>query len=265
MNMKSILYLSLSLLLFTSCVTNKKYVYLQKEDVNKKKLPDDTVVREYAAQDFEYKIQAEDILSIRFESLTPREYDFFATDGPSSGQALGQQANPLLIGELVDAEGTVPFPVIGKVKVAGLTVYQAQDTLQQIANLYLEKPLVKVRLINFRITILGEVGREGTVIFPNNRVTMMEAIGLVGGLTDLADKRNIKLLRQQGNRVEVQYLDLLSEEFVSSPYYFVHQNDVLIVPPLRQRPYRKYVGQNLSLLVSLTSLIVTTLTLTSRY
>lgn len=261
---KLLIFLFLFALVFTSCVPNRKYVYLQKEDINKKQLPTDTILREYQYINFNYKIQPEDILSIRFASLTPKEYDFFDKDTAIPGQGLNQQANPLLIGELVDSEGNVPFPVIGKVRVAGLTVYQAQDTLQQIAEQYLENPLVKVRLINFRITILGEVSREGTYTLANNRVTMLEAIGLSGGLSDLADKRNVKLIRQREGKTEVQYIDLLDEEFMHSPYFFVNQNDVLIVPALRQRPYRRYFGQNISLVVSTLSLILLTINLSNR-
>jgi polysaccharide export outer membrane protein len=246
-----------------SCVPNRKYVFLQHRDVNEKELPTDTVVRRYDYRSFEYKIQPEDILSIRFESLTAKEYDFFSKDVPLSAQGFNQQANPLLIGELVDMEGMVPFPVIGKVKVSGLTVYQAQDTLQRIANQYLESPLVKVRLINFRFTILGEVVNEGTITLTNNRVSLLEAIGHSGGLTDLSDKQNIKLIRQKNGKTEVQYINLLDETFMNSPNYFVNQNDVLIVPALRQRPYRKYFGQNVQLLVSTLSLIVLTISLTN--
>ena len=262
--MRYLLTVACLALMLSSCVTNKKYVYLQKKDVNKQHLPTDTIVREYAYRDFEYRIQPEDILSIRFQSLTPNEYDFFSNDEMLGGQGLSQSANPLLIGELVDAEGNVPFPVIGKVKVAGLTVYEAQDTLQGIANRYLQSPLVKVRLINFRITLLGEVAKEGTITLANNRVNMMEAIGLAGGLTDLADKRNVKLIRMIDGKTEVQYLNLLDENFMQSPNFFVHQNDVLIVPALRQRPYRRYFGQNISLIISALSLVVLTINLTNK-
>ena len=259
--MKYLLFGIACVVFFSSCVPNKKYVFLQHKDVNVKSVPTDTVVRQYDHPDFEYQIQPEDILSIRFESLTPKEYDFLTKESGFSNQSINQQANPLLVGELVDANGNVPFPVIGKVKVAGLTVYQAQDTLQKIATMYLDNPLVKVRLINFRVTLLGEVNREGTITLNNNRVSIMEALGLAGGLTDLADKRHVKLVRRNKGITEVQYIDLLDEDFLNSPNYFVHQNDLLIVPPLRQRPYRKYFGQNISLLVSAISLIVLTVNL----
>jgi polysaccharide export outer membrane protein len=245
----------------SSCVTNKKYVFLQKDDVNVKDLPKDTLVRTYDLEPYEYRIQPEDNISVRFESLTPQEYDIFNRSSAQQNTQNLNQANAILMGELVDPNGEIAYPVIGKVKVAGLTVYEAQLKLQQLADQYLESPIVKVRLINFRFTILGEANREGTVVMPNNRVGYIEAIGLAGGLTDLADKRNIKLIRQTQGKAEVRYINLLDEEFVKKPEYYVHQNDILIVPALRQRPYRKYFGQNLSLIISSLSLLLITISL----
>jgi polysaccharide biosynthesis/export protein len=249
--------------MLTACVPNRKYVYLQKNDVNRKAvISSDSAVRQYDLVGFDYKIQPEDILSIRVHSLTDKEYDFFAKDATTSLQGVNQQANPLLIGELVDQDGKIPFHVIGKIKVSGMTVYQVQDTLQKIADQYLDNPIVKVRLINFRYTILGEVVREGTNTLVNNRVSVLEAIGHAGGLTDLADKQNVKLIRQRNGKSEIYYINLLDEKFMASPYFFINQNDVLIIPALRQRPFRKYAGQNIALVVSIVSLIVLTINLT---
>lgn len=259
--MRLLFYLLALSLLFSSCVTNKKYVYLQNEDVNVKDLPKDTIIRSYDLQKYEYRIQPEDNISVRFESLTPQEYDIFNRNMVAQQNMNLNQGNAILIGELVDPQGNISYPVIGKVKVAGLTVYEAQTMLQELADKHLESPVVKVRLINFRFTILGEAKNEGTVVIPNNRVNYIEAIGLAGGLTDFSDKRNIKLIRQIDGKAQVRYLDLLDENFINSPEYYVHQNDILIVPALRQRPYQTYFGKNLSLIISSLSLLLITITL----
>lgn len=261
---RRLIFFGLLALVGAGCVSNKKYVLLQKDDVNVKDLPKDTVIRVYELIQHEYKIQPEDNISVRFESLTPKEFDIFNRqfNQMQQSQAMNlNQGNAILIGELVDPKGEIAYPFVGKVKVAGLTVYQAQEQLQELADKYLESPVVKVRLINFRFTILGEAQHEGTVVLGNNRVNYIEAIGLAGGLTDLADKRNVKLIRQINGRTEVRYINLLDENFINSSEYYVHQNDILIVPALRQRPYRKYFGQNLSLIISSLSLLLITISL----
>lgn len=250
----SIIQVTLAALLLSSCVTNKKFTLLQKDDVNVQHLPTDSVLRQYQPIPYEYHLQPEDIIHIRFESLTTADYDFLSQNTNVNQNINLQQGSALLIGELIDHNGEIPIPFIGKVKLSDLTVFQAQDKLQSIAEQYLEKPVVKVRLINFRFTILGEVNREGTITVSNNRITMLEALGLSGGMTDLADKANVKLIRQIQGKTEVQYLNLLQEDFISSPFYYVHQNDILVVPPLKQRPYRKYFGQNVSLVLSFVTL-----------
>lgn len=247
--------------LMSSCVTNRKYQLLQHDDVNKSDLPSNVVARSYDPEPFQYHIQTNDIISVRFESLTPKEFDFLASQTPpvTGGGLIG---GALMFGDLVDENGEIPFPVVGKTKVAGMTVYQIQENLQKLANQFLESPTVKVRLLNYRATFLGEVNREGVVTLNNNRVTLLEAIGLVGGLTDLADKTDVKLIRQHEGKMEVVYLNLLSEDFLKSPYYYVYQNDIIIVPALKQRPYRKYFGQNLGLVLSALSLFVIVLNYT---
>lgn len=242
-------------------MSNKKVVLLQKKDVNVSDLPKDTIVRTYALDTFNYKIQPNDIIYVRFQSLTPQEFDFFSPQ-MQQGNVNIQQGGALFFGELVDENGEIPIPVIGKTKVAGLTIFEIQAKLQNIANDYLEAPVVKVRLLNFRVTVLGEVAEQGTITLTNNRVSILEAIAMSGGLGELADRSNVKLIRQKGGRTEIQYINLLDENFFNSPYYYVYQNDVLVVPPLKQRPFRRYFGTNLSLVVSTISLLLLAINLT---
>lgn len=255
-----LLILIVVVVLSNSCVVNRKYQYLQKDDVNVKTdaIQKDTVLRSYDLSNFEYKLQPEDILSIRFYSLTPEEYDFFSlkNGGSNNYNQFQNGAAGLVNGYLVDEDGSIEFPVVGKVEVSGLTIFQAQNKILKVAKQYLKDPVVEVRLLNFRFSILGEVNAEGTYTSLNNRITMIEALGLAGGLTDLANKSTIKIIRQGKGKADVYYLNLLDEDFINSPYYYVNQNDIIIVPPLKQRPYQVYFGKNLALVISSVSLLL---------
>ena len=254
-------------IVFSSCVPNRKLVYLQNNDEikQKKELIKDSVIREHPLEISEYRIQPLDILYVRFESLTSDEYDFFSKTDPNSGSG-GGNAGPAFLamnGVLVDSEGNLEYPVVGKINVAGLTVFQAQDKIQKIANQFMRDVVVRVRLLNFRYTLLGEVQNEQTVTSYNTRLTMMEAVGLAGGFSELADRENVKVIRQNGSKAEVFYVDLLNEKYVESPLYYVQQNDVIIVSPLKQRPFRKYFAENLNILTSTVTTIIIVLTLLS--
>jgi polysaccharide biosynthesis/export protein len=213
-------------------------------------------LRSYDLAIREYKIQPLDILSIRMESLTEDDFDFMAKLYPvqQGGGATG--LNLLISGFLVDNDGEIDFPVVGKIKFGGMTVFEAQEKMKEIFTPYLKSPVARVRLLNFRFTVLGEVNAENQVVSNNTRVTLMEAIGMAGGLTDLADRRNVKIVRQRGTEVKVFYMNLLDENLLAAENYYVQQNDVIVVPALRQRPFRKYWGQNIALFVSTVSVVL---------
>lgn len=261
---RRLIFFGLLALVGAGCVSNKKYVYLQREDVNKSDIKKDSVVRSYTINLFDYRLQTNDIIDVDFKSLTPKEFDMLSKKEASQVAANINQGGALLMGYLVDNEGNIPLPVLGKVRVAGLTVFEAQDSLQRLADMYLESPTVKVRLLNFRFTVLGEAHKEGTIVLANNQVTILEAIGQAGGLTDMADRKNVKVIRQKGSKVEVQYINLLDEDFIRSPYFYVNQNDVIVIPALKQRPYQAYFGKNLALVISSLSLLLLVVGLIQR-
>ncbi len=264
--MKKLFYFLLVVASVSACIPNSKVTYLQKGDVKKKGLPTDTAVRSYPVGDFDYKIQPNDVLNVHFGSLTDDKYDFLnqMQEGVTAGGGGAQGAGYIVNGFLVDQSGDISFPVVNKVHVGGLNIFQIEDKLQAIADQYLESPSVRVRLVNFRFTILGEVKMEGTTITYNNRVTLLEGIGLAGGIDQFADKSKVKLIRTTGGTREVVYVNLLDENFANSPYYYLHQNDILIVPPLKQRQYRKYFGQNLALILSTLTLVALIVSISQR-
>ncbi len=207
------------------------------------------------------------MLSINFETLSEDDdvFDFLhklsPTQNNSSGGSGGTTA---LSGILVNTSGEVEYAVLGKIKVQGLTIFQAQDSIRKVASQYVPDVVVRVRMLNFRFTVLGEVNGESTVISTNTRITMMEAIGLSGGLGELADRSHVKVIRQNGTKSEIFYVNLLEEKYIESPYYFVHQNDIIIVPPLRQRPFRRYFTSNLAVITSTVSIVLLIITLSNN-
>ena len=260
------LFLCVAVLLLGACVPAKKLVYFQKDDElkHRKDIPKDSVLRTHALNIQEYKIQPLDLLSIQFETLSDENdlFDFLSRINPQA--RTGNANSAALNGTLVDKNGEIEYPVLGKIKVSGLTLFQARDTIQAVASKFIDGVVVRVRMLNFRFTVLGEVNGEQTVIAANTRLTMSEAIGLAGGLGELADRSNVKVVRQNEDKVEIYYIDLLKEDFLESKYYYVQQNDVIIVPPLKQRTFRKYFTTNIGIITTTISFAVLIVTLIDR-
>jgi polysaccharide export outer membrane protein len=227
---------------------------MRHKDVNVRSVPLDSAVRKYDVPVFDYRIQPHDVLSVQFISPTENEFNFLREE--TMGAAQMQML--MLMGEMVDENGEIAYPVIGRVKVAGLTVFEVENKLQQLANNYLDPVKVRVRMLNFRVTVLGEVVREGSVSSFNNRVTLLEVLALAGGVGEFANRKQVKIVRQFGNQTEVAYVNLLDERLMESPYYYVHQNDIVVVPPLRQRPFRRHFAQNISIILSIASIALIT-------
>ncbi|MBN8575705.1 MAG: polysaccharide biosynthesis/export family protein [Cytophagales bacterium] len=229
----------------TACVPNRHIKYLQKP--NKENfIETDSVVRQYQLPIYTYKLQPQDQVAIQFESLTSKDFDFLNGRGDISQGESGLA----LAGKVIDAQGEVSFPFLEKVKIAGMSIDEAEAYLQKIVAPYLDSPIVRIKLLNFRVTFLGEVIKEGTIPMNDHQVPLLEAIGWAGGLTDFAKRDEVKVIRTVAGRTTVQYINLLDENFLVSPYYYVHPHDVIIVPPLKTRPYLKYASQNTVLIVT---------------
>lgn len=257
------------LALLTACVPNRKLVYLQQDDLkDRDAIPRDSVLRRHNMTFTEYRIQPLDMLNIQFETLTDDtdQFNFLTKLSPQMRMGGGgmQGGMMALAGIFVDTEGYIEYPVLGKISLAGKTIFEAEKILRAIAARYVPDVVVRVRMLNFRFTVLGEINGEKVVTSFNPRLTMMEAIGMAGGFSELADRSLVKVVRQKGEQSEIFYVNLLEEKFIESPFYFVQQNDVIIVPPLKQRPFRRYFLQNLGVLTATSSFVLLILALSSN-
>jgi polysaccharide export outer membrane protein len=221
--------LSLSvILLLSSCLATKNVPYFQ--DI----LLETSSNLEDVAIYTEPKIQPDDILSITIFTIDPQSTEVInqvgssQALGASSANAIGQQQ---ISGYLVDKNGDVEIAVLGKIKVANLTTYEARDLIRsKVERLYIN-PTVQVRFANFKITVLGEVSRPAAYTLPNEKVSVLDAIGLAGDLTIYGKRENVLLIREANGKKEFARFNLNSSELFKSPYYYLKQNDVIYIEP----------------------------------
>lgn len=132
---------------------------------------------------------------------------------------------------LIDADGWIDFPVLGKLKIAGLSTTEVKEMIKNKLKNYLKQPTILVRLENFKITVLGEVRSPGPFVINNERVTLVEAIGLAGDLNINGIRTNITVIREENNKQTIHKVDITSKEVFNSPVYYLKQNDVVYVAP----------------------------------
>ncbi|NCD67809.1 polysaccharide biosynthesis/export family protein [Mucilaginibacter agri] len=250
-----IIVLSQFVLGLTSCFNEKKITYFQR-GVNQK----DTVE---IAKKYIPKIQSGDILSIYVNSLSPEASSFFnpytanvtttATALDVNG-GLTQAAAP---GFLVDAGGKITLPLIGTLDVNNLTITEATDRIKQQLEIYLKEPTVIVRFLNYKISILGEVAKPGIYVVPNEKITLPEAITIAGDLTGFAKRNEIEIIRDVDGKKEFGEVDLTNRSVFSSPYYYLHSNDVVYVKASKAKVAQSDVALRvIPLAVSILSLII---------
>jgi len=182
----------------------------------------------------ELRIQKNDQLSIQVYSLSTQPDKSDAIYNlPSSG---GTSSST--VGFLVDAYGNIEYPRLGTFHAEGLTkqelALQIKKKLTEPIEL-LKDPTVIIRFLNFKVIMLGQIGREGIVNAPGERLTILEAVGLAGGITDYGKKNRVKIIRESDGKREIGFVDLSSKDLFDSPYFNLMQNDVVLVEPTKQR------------------------------
>ncbi|MEP7265339.1 MAG: polysaccharide biosynthesis/export family protein [Bacteroidota bacterium] len=183
---------------------------------------------------FEAIIAPSDILSIYVSSLSPEATAFFNTVN-TPDQSSNAFTTRTSVGYLVDINGMIEMPLIGRIKLGGLSTRLAIDTLTHRLENYLQNPTVRIYFENFRITILGEVARPGIFTVTNEKISLTEAIGMAGDLSIYGDRKSVMLIREENGEKKFITLDLTSRDLFQSPYYYLHSNDVLYVEPVKAR------------------------------
>ncbi len=211
-----------------SCISHKELLILN--DVAAE--ADET---EAIGNQTDLRIQADDLLSIGVSSFNiDAAKPFNALDDRLIlAQAMQGQAGSIemLTGYLVDTEGFIDFPVIGRFNVNKKTLSEIKEGLATELKKYLKDPVVHIRLLNLKVSVLGEVKNPGTVRLANKRITVLEAIGMAGDLTPYSNRTNVMVIREKSGKRSIKRLNLQSKNIFTSPYYYLQQNDVVYIEP----------------------------------
>ena len=239
--------------LLASCQSYKKVPYLQ----------DAEVVKDINQQEnlYDAKIMPKDLLTIVVSCTSPELAMPFnlTVAGPNNISANNYvTSQPSLQTYLVSNEGTVDFPVLGELKIGGLTKKEAEQLIVEKLKPYIkESPIVTVRMVNYKISVLGEVARPGTFTISNEKVNLLEALAMAGDMTVWGVRDNVKLIREGADgKQKIVTLDLNKAETILSPYYWLQQNDIVYVTPNKAKARNSDIGNSTSLWFSATSILV---------
>ncbi len=184
---------------------------------------------------------------------------------PGEGGGAGGGATGVEPTYLIDENGNIDFPVLGKLKIEGLTRIEVKDMIKEKLKIYINDPIVSVRLQNFKITVLGEVIRPGSYNIPNERVTIIEALGMAGDMTIKGKRENVMVIRENEGVNTYHRVDLTSKSIFDSPVYYLAQNDVLYIEPNNSKIRTSKTNSNaLGIIISVVGIVLSTVTLIIR-
>ncbi len=246
-------FLVLSVLLITSCASKKDLIYLQGTSQAKELVS------------YEPVLQPDDVLFIVVASENAEvaaPYNLRAiTLQSDSEEQLNQQRQQSY---LIDPNGNIEFPILGTIALGGLTKTEAIAKMKSLLQDHIKDAVVTIRLLNFKVSVLGEVQKPGTYRIASERITLLEALGMSGDLTIYGNRSNVLVIREKNGTKTMERIDLTKSDFLNSTAYYLSQNDVVYVEPNKTKINSSAVGPNLTLAISALSLIVTIIALTVK-
>ena len=217
---KLYLVLILFILLYSSCAERRNLVYFSNlaKHTGSEKLEDQSV-----------KIQPNDLLRISVTSLNKESNVLFASNAQNNNNSYGYVQEPS--GYRVSNRGEVNFPVTGYFKLDGLTITQAEDSLAKKLNKYVSNAIVDIQILNFKITVIGEVNRPSSFTVAGDHINLLEALGMAGDMTAYGKRENVLIIREQNGQRVMKRLNLNQENTLTSPFFTLKQNDIVYVEP----------------------------------
>ena len=237
---------------FTACTSTKKIIYLQ--DVVPLK-------QQEIEQKYEVIIHGDDLLAIMVNSRDPElalSFNMPMVSYQLGSNTGGQQR---VLGYLVDTNGNIDFPILGEIHVEGLTRMQLTELIKNklIEGDLIKDPIVTVQFLNFKISVMGEVGRPGSFTISGDRITLLEALSMAGDLTIYGRRDRVGVIRENNGKRTILFHDLRSADIFNSPCYYLQQNDIVYVEPNKAKSGQSSINQNNSIgvWVSVISLLTT--------
>lgn len=248
--------LILAIFLFISCTSKKEILYFQ-DSLDYKNEPISYHKKE--------KVKPNDILDIKIITLIPEAS--MPYNNPSSTSQVSNSLDIMRInGYVVSDNYTIDFPVLGEINIKGLTLEEVETKIRKILEDggHLVKPTVKVKLINAKVTIIGEVKVPGTYTYLDQNLNILQALGYAGDLTINGEREDVILIREVDGVRKIEHLNLTSTDILDSPYYYVKSNDVIVVNPNEAKVKSAGIIGNIGTFVGLASLALSIIVLVTR-
>lgn len=252
----SFLIVCFSIFIFSSCTSRKEIVYFQ--DIESEN-------EESTIQRYKTTLQPDDLLVITVSAVdmdAVRPFNIItASYSPINNTLIG---NPKNLAYLIATDGTINFPVIGTVKLAGLSKTEAIALLKNKIEVYVKDPIINIEMVNFKISVLGEVRSPGTFTILNERITIIEALGLAGDLNITGKRNNVLIIRDTNGVKTYTRIDLTKKDLFSSPFYYLQQNDVVYIEPNKARIQAADFNPNTGVYLTLASILISLVSILTR-
>lgn len=239
---KRFFFLLFLLFSFFSCITTNDLEYIKSNNNTS----------EIKSNIQNYRLQKGDLLSIQVSTTTEQQHDFFNKENTANSQLM--MRNPYLYGYMIKENGTLELPSFGIVEAAGFTLRELESIIKNIAISYFENPVIKINILNFDVTVLGEVNNPGTFKIVDPQVNILYALSLANDITEFGNRKKVKIIRNDDKFNRVFYVDLTKSDILNNSDFVLQPHDIIYVAPLRKK---FFAFRNITNLVSMSISAVT--------